>query len=169
MRIKRLRSLEVALDWTPAQLPDLDGRTYVITGGNGGLGLATAALLANKGGRIVISARDSGKARVALDTLRKAAPGAEFDAVQLDLSEPASVAEAIPAIRSKCKRIDALINNAGVMQTPEIRTSEGFELQMATNYFGHFRLNSGLYPLLEGSAGRIGLTPEAERARRKLG
>ncbi len=143
------------MNWTPEQLPDLNGKIYVITGGNGGIGFEAAKLLARKGGRVVITTRSESKAQTALSELRAAVPQAQVDFVLLDLAEPASVAAAVKALHDKCPRVDALINNAGVMQTPEVRTSEGFELQLATNHLGHFRLNARMMDLLEASGGRI--------------
>lgn len=147
--------LEAPLDWTPARLPDLKGKTYVITGGNSGIGLEAAKLLAARGGRVVITARSEAKAQAALAEVRAAAPGAEAGFVLLDLAEPASVAAAAEALHAACPRIDALIQNAGVMQTPELRTSEGFELQLATNHLGHFRLAARMMDVLEASGGRL--------------
>lgn len=143
------------MPWTPKHLPDLRGKTYVITGGNSGLGLAAAKILAGKGGRVVITARSAAKAEAALSDLRVTVSGAEADYVLLDLSEPGSIMAASDALHAKCPCIDAFINNAGVMQTPEIRTSEGFELQLATNHLGHFRLNAKMMDVLEASDGRI--------------
>lgn len=143
------------MSWTPAALPELTGKTFVITGGNSGLGLEAAKILASKGGRVVITSRQERNAVAALAAVREAAPAADLDFVLLDLADPDSIARAAAALREKCPRIDALINNAGVMQTPETRTAEGFELQFATNHLGHFRRNAQLFDLLEASAGRI--------------
>lgn len=143
------------MGFTPDQLPNLSGKTYAITGGNGGLGLEAAKILAGKGARVVITARSEANARAALDVIRSAQPSADVAHVLLDLTDPESIASAATALAAACPRMDALINNAGVMQTPNIRTKEGFELQIATNHFGHFRLNSRLLPHLEASAGRI--------------
>ena len=143
------------MGWTPDALPDLTGKTYAITGGNGGLGLEASKILAAKGARVVITSRSEDKANAALAALREAVPAADADFVLLDLADPDSVKAAAEAIRSACPRLDALINNAGVMQTPQIRTSEGFELQFATNHLGHFRLNAALFPHIEASSGRI--------------
>ena len=143
------------MGWTPDRVPRLADKTIAITGGNSGLGLEAAKILTARGARVVITSRSPDKARAALQTMKDAVPEADIDFVLLDLSEADSVASAAAAIREKCPRLDALINNAGVMQTPEIRTSEGFELQLATNHLGHFRLNSLLLPLLEASGGRI--------------
>ncbi|MBE2252921.1 MAG: SDR family NAD(P)-dependent oxidoreductase [Myxococcus sp.] len=143
------------MGWTPAELPDLSGKTYVITGGNSGLGLEAAKLLTGKGARVVITARSADKANGALGEVRAAVPNADVDFVELDLADQKSVDAAAFALRQKCPRIDALINNAGVMQTPEKRTAEGFELQLATNHLGHFRLNAQLLDVLEASGGRV--------------
>lgn len=143
------------MGWTPDQLPGLAGKTFVITGGNSGLGLEAAKILAAKGARIVITARSPDKAAEAVAQIRAVAPGAQVDFVQLDLADLDSVVAAAAALRAACPRIDALVNNAGVMQTPLLRTRQGFELQLGTNHFGHFKLDSALFDHLEASGARI--------------
>jgi len=143
------------MGWTPERLPNLAGKTYAITGGNGGLGLEAAKILAGKGARVVITARSEDKATAALEAIRAEAPSADVDFVLLDLADPESIESAAVALRAACPTLDALINNAGVMQPPLIRTKEGFELQIGTNHFGHFRLNALLLDHLEASNGRI--------------
>lgn len=143
------------MGWTPAQLPDLHGKTYVVTGGNGGLGLEAAKILAGKGARVVLTARSADKAKDAIAAIRGVAPDAAVAFVPLDLSDLDSVDAAAKALREACPRIDAVINNAGVMQPPLKRTREGFELQLATNHLGHFRLDARLFDVLEASGGRI--------------
>ncbi len=146
---------EKPVAWTPARLPSLEGRTFLITGGNGGLGRAAATLLAARGARVVITARSAAKADDALRQIRAAAPGASVSWQPLDLARLESVAAAAAALSTTLDRLDAVINNAGVMQTPPRRTADGFELQLGTNHLGHFRLNSLLMGILEKSAGRI--------------
>lgn len=143
------------MGWTPDQLPDLSGKTYAITGGNSGLGLEAAAILSGKGARVVITSRKENKAVAALDEIRSRVPDADVDWVQLDLADLSSVEAAAAAIRDKCPQLDALINNAGVMQTPELRTQQGFELQIGTNHLGHFRLNALLFDHLEAQGARL--------------
>jgi NAD(P)-dependent dehydrogenase (short-subunit alcohol dehydrogenase family) len=143
------------MNWTPDELPSLEGKGFAITGGNSGLGLEAAKILAGKGARVVITARSEAKAQGALDAIRAAVPSADVDFVLLDLTNPTSIESAAVGIREKLPRLDALINNAGVMQPPLVRTDEGYELQMATNHLGHFRLNSKLLDHLEASGGRI--------------
>ena len=143
------------MNWNPDSLPSLIGKSYVVTGGNSGLGFETARILAEKGARVLITTRDETKARAALDSLRSILPKADLDFVLLDLTDPTSITAAATAIIDKCPHLDACINNGGVMQTPEVRTAEGFELQFSTNHLGHFRLNRALFSHIERSNGRI--------------
>jgi NAD(P)-dependent dehydrogenase (short-subunit alcohol dehydrogenase family) len=143
------------MGWTPDKLPDLSGKTVVITGGNGGLGLEAAKLLVGKGARVIITARTDDKAQAALDTLRQSSANADVDYVLLDLADLETISPAALRLIDKCPELHGIINNAGVMQTPERRTKEGWELQLATNHLGHFRLNASLYTHLEASGGRI--------------
>ena len=143
------------MGWTPDQLPELKGRTFVITGGNSGLGLEATKILCGKGARVVFTSRSEDKAKAAIERIVEVVPDADVDFVQLDLSSKEGLQAGAAAIREKCPTIDALINNAGVMQTPEVRTDEGWELQLATNHLGHFRLNALLFDVLEASKGRI--------------
>lgn len=117
--------------WTVADVPDQSGRTAVVTGGNAGIGLVTARVLAARGARVVLACRDVSRARQVAGSI-----GGDVDVVELDLASLASVrgaAEVIPAF-------DLLVNNAGVMDAPRARTADGLELTMATNHFGHFAL-----------------------------
>ena len=143
------------MNWTPTSLPDLSHKTFVITGGTGGLGLEAAKILTGKGAHVVITGRSKEKCDAALAAVREVSPAANIDHVLLDLTDADSIESAADAILVKCPRLDACINNAGVMQTPERRTAEGFELQFATNHLGHVRLNRRLLSRLEESDGRI--------------
>jgi NAD(P)-dependent dehydrogenase (short-subunit alcohol dehydrogenase family) len=143
------------MNWTPDQLPDLTGKHFFITGGNSGIGLEAAKILCQKNAHVVISARSQEKAEAALSEVTAQNPDAKIDWISLDLTDPTSIAAAAKKITEMLPTLDALINNAGVMQTPERQTDEGFELQFATNHLGHFRLASALYPHLVQSKGRI--------------
>lgn len=143
------------MSWTPDALADLSGKTFVITGGNSGLGLESMRILAGKRARVVFTARSERNAAAALEDVRRSVPSADVEHVLLDLASLASVEEAARAILAKCPRIDALVNNAGVMQTPPSRTKDGFELQLGTNHLGHFRLGALLLSRIEASSGRV--------------
>jgi NAD(P)-dependent dehydrogenase (short-subunit alcohol dehydrogenase family) len=124
--------------WTAADLPDLAGRTVVITGANSGIGKVAATELARAGARVVLAVRDVAKG----DDAASAMPGA-CEVRSLDLADLASVRAFAEAWDGE---IDVLINNAGVMATPQRRTRDGFELQFGTNHLGHFALTNLLLP-----------------------
>ncbi len=141
-------------NWTPDQLPDLNGKIYLITGGNSGIGLEAAKMLAKKNADIVIACRNPKKAEDAMKEISPLGSG-KVETVTLDLSKLSSVREAAEEIKQRYNQIDGLINNAGIMQTPETRTEDGFELQLATNHLGHFLLTGLLLDLVEKAEGRI--------------
>jgi NAD(P)-dependent dehydrogenase (short-subunit alcohol dehydrogenase family) len=138
--------------WTEADVPAQAGRTAVITGANTGIGFEVARVLAARGARVILACRDLGKARDAAAGLG-APPGATVGAVRLDLSSLASVREAAEELRSQCRRIDLMVNNAGVMMPPYGRTADGFELQFGINHLGHFALTGLLLDRLAGVPG----------------
>ena len=139
--------------WTASDVPEQTGRTVVVTGANSGIGLETARALAGRGARVVLACRDPGRAGDAEARIRAACPGAEIEAVRLDLASLASVREAADHLRSRYHRLDLLINNGGVMQPPYERTVDGFELTFATNHLGHFALTGLLLDRLLATPG----------------
>lgn len=124
--------------WTAADLPDMTGRTVVITGASGGIGLITARELARVGARVTLAVRDTEKGEKIARTL----PG-NAEVRRLDVSSLESVQAFAQAWTGD---IDILINNAGIMQVPLAYTAEGLESQAATNYFGPFTLTNLLLP-----------------------
>jgi NAD(P)-dependent dehydrogenase (short-subunit alcohol dehydrogenase family) len=126
--------------WTEQNVPDLTGRIAVVTGANTGLGLDTARVLAARGAAVVLAVRNVDKGRAAAATIVGRHSGAKVTLLPLDLSSLASVREAAARLRSDHDRIDLLVNNAGVMYTPQSSTADGFELQFGTNHLGHFAL-----------------------------
>jgi NAD(P)-dependent dehydrogenase (short-subunit alcohol dehydrogenase family) len=142
--------------WTPDDIPDLTGRTAVVTGANGGLGLVTAHELARAGAHVVLAARDQAKAAAAYDQIRARTPRASVEIVPLDLGSLDSVATAANTINAAHRSIDILVNNAGLMAMPERRTADGFEMQFGVDHLGHFALTAHLLPaLLRADAGRV--------------
>ena len=124
--------------WTASDLPSLDGRTFVVTGANSGIGLVAARELRRAGARVVLAVRDPARGEQAAATMPG---GAEVRRLDLaDLSSVTAFAEGWDG------DLDVLINNAGVMATPERRTADGFELQIGTNHLGHFALTNLLLP-----------------------
>jgi len=134
--------------WNAADIPDQHGRTAVVTGANGGLGLETARQLAAKGAQVVMAVRNQKKAAAAVGEIRSSAPDAALELVALDLASQASVRAAAAQIMAAHKSIDLLINNAGVMGIPEAKTADGFEMQFGVDHLGHWALTALLLPAL---------------------
>ncbi len=139
--------------WSEADIPSQAGRTAVVTGGNGGLGLETARMLAAAGAHVVIAARNAAKAEGAAATIRASVADAKLEIQPLDLSSLGSVAAFVAAWTRDERPLDLLINNAGIMAIPRALSADGFEMQFATNHLGHFALTLGLIPALLRTAG----------------
>src|SRR5918999_6451354 len=147
---------ERTMAWTTADIPDQTGRTAVVTGANGGLGLETARTLAAKGAHVVMTARNQEKGAAAVEEIRGTAPQASLELVALDLGSLASVREAADKILAAHETIDILVNNAGLMGIPEQRTDDGFEMQFGVDHLGHWSFTALLMPaLLRADAARI--------------
>jgi NAD(P)-dependent dehydrogenase (short-subunit alcohol dehydrogenase family) len=142
--------------WQLSDIPDLSGRTVVVTGPTlGGLGHHTALELARKGAYVVLAGRTLSKVDATVSAIRAEVLGAQLETLELDLASLESVRKAAAAA-AVFGPIDVLVNNAGVMGTPYSRTEDGLELQMATNHFGPFLLTGLLLPQLVASgAGRV--------------
>lgn len=134
--------------WTAQHIPPFGGKTVLITGANSGLGFETAKLLAARGARLVLGVRNLEKGRQAVAHICETAPTAQIDLFRLDLADLASIGRFAEEVRGSQRRLDALINNAGVMAIPQHCTVDGFEMQFGTNHLGHFALTGLLLPLL---------------------
>jgi NAD(P)-dependent dehydrogenase (short-subunit alcohol dehydrogenase family) len=143
--------------WTIAQIPPQPGRTAVVTGATSGLGYETALALAGSGARVLLASRNEVKAAEVLARIRRIHPRALVAFEALDLSNLASVAACAARIAQAAPSLDLLVNNAGVMAIPTRHmTADGFEMQFAANYLGHFALTLHLLPqLLAASAPRV--------------
>ena len=142
--------------WTEADIPDLTGKVAVVTGSNGGLGQENARALATAGATVVVASRQSEKTDRALEELRAAVPGGNFEVVPLDLASLDSIREAASRIVVDHSTLDILINNAGVMGVDESQTADGFEMQFGVNHLGHWALTAQLLkPLLDAPAARV--------------
>lgn len=124
--------------WSTLNIPDQTGRTVVVTGGNSGLGRATAAALAAAGAHVILAVRDLERGKTAAATM-----SGQVEARRLDLADLSSVHEFAGGWQGG---LDVLVNNAGIMNVPEGRTKDGFETQFGTNYLGHFALTNLLLP-----------------------
>lgn len=135
--------------WTAQHIPRCDGKTVLITGANSGLGFEAARLLAARGAAVIMAVRTRAKGEAATSQIRAAVPGAQVQLATLDLADLASIGRFAEDIRDSHDRLDALINNAGVMAIPRRLTADGFETQFGTNHLGHFALTGLLLPLLQ--------------------
>lgn len=143
--------------WTPDRLSELNGKVFVVTGTTSGTGYEIARILLSKGATVRMLNRNPEKAKASLALLKETlGDGVEAVNIQMDLSDQASVKKAAAEVLKTASQIDALICNGAIAQVPKrVLSKDGWESQMAVNYFGHFTLQALLYPLIEKSKGRI--------------
>ena len=130
-------------------VPSQKGRIAVVTGSNIGLGYETALGLAKKEAKVVLACRNMEKANGAIEKIKKQVPNADLEAIQIDLSKLNSVEDFADNFLKKHDQLDLLINNAGVMMPPYTLTEDGYELQLAANHLGHFKLTGLLLDTIE--------------------
>ncbi|MEO0469602.1 MAG: oxidoreductase [Bacteroidota bacterium] len=138
-------------NWQSRDIPDLNGKVIIVTGGNSGLGYESVKSFAQKGASVVMASRSREKAEKAKAEIIKLAPHSDIDILSLDLMDLASVASFANAFSQKYDRLDVLLNNAGIMMTPFQHTKDGFESQLGTNHLGHFALTGRLFPHLQST------------------
>lgn len=136
------------MGWTLRDVPDLTGRTIIVTGANSGLGLEAARALAGCGAHVVLACRSAERAEAARGSILASHPKASVEVASLDLANLSSVRVFGAAFAARNARLDVLCNNAGVMALPRRETVDGFEMQIGTNHLGHFALTGLLLPLL---------------------
>jgi NAD(P)-dependent dehydrogenase (short-subunit alcohol dehydrogenase family) len=148
----------------------MNGKTVIITGGNAGIGKATAIDLAKKGATVLITSRSEDKARNAVEEIKKASGSERVEFIRIDLGSQESVRSTAEEIKTRFPKIDVLINNAGCYLSDLQLSPEGIELQFATNHLGHFLLTNLLMDNLKASGtGRIiHLASIAHKSTRKL-
>jgi NAD(P)-dependent dehydrogenase (short-subunit alcohol dehydrogenase family) len=128
-------------------------KTVLITGGSSGIGVETARALHTTGARIFITTRDMAKAEVVRNNILSTSPSkVPIEIIHMELDSLESVRAGAANFLSKSSRLNILINNAGVMASPEGRTKDGFELQMGTNHLSHFLLAKLLLPTIRASS-----------------
>jgi NAD(P)-dependent dehydrogenase (short-subunit alcohol dehydrogenase family) len=131
------------------EVPDQSGRLAVVTGANSGIGLEAARRLAAAGAAVVLAVRNADKGAAAVEDIRAGLPDADVSVEALDLSSLASVRVFAATMTDRGRAVDLLVNNAGIMAVPKREvTEDGFELQLGTNFLGHFALTGLLLPLL---------------------
>lgn len=144
-------------NWTPERLADQTGKTFVVTGANSGIGFQSSKRLVKAGANLIMLCRNEDKANAAAQELRQNASGSSsVETIQMDLASLSSVRAAAASVLETAPKIDALINNAGIMFPPRrTATEDGFELQFGVNHLGHFLLTGLLKDRVIDSEGRF--------------
>lgn len=135
---------------------NLKGKTYGVTGGNSGIGEATVRQLVQQGAQVILACRRISEGVRVRDSLKEEGAPGSVEVVSLDLSSLESIRECARKILENHESLHGLVNNAGIMNTPQGKTRDGFELQFGTNHLGHYLLTELLLPALQkGAPSRI--------------
>ncbi|MER6848808.1 SDR family NAD(P)-dependent oxidoreductase [Streptomyces flaveolus] len=151
-----MSSVSQSRPWDVHRLPSAEGRSFLVTGGNAGIGYFAAEQLAATGAVVILGSRDRAKADAAMSSIRARVPGAHLRHLRLDLADLSSLKTAVDTL--DLDQLDAVVHNAGVAldDPPRRETEDGHELMFGTNHLGHFALTQWLAPLLSAApAGRI--------------
>ena len=136
-------------NWTITDIPDLTGKTVIVTGGNSGLGFESVKAFALKGAKVIMACRSVIKGEEAKKQITKFIPAADINVMELDLTDLASIHTFVGNFKKKYTRLDVLLNNAGIMMVPYGLTKDGFENQVGTNHLGPFALTGLLMDVLK--------------------
>ncbi|KAI8803534.1 hypothetical protein BJ742DRAFT_496882 [Cladochytrium replicatum] len=140
------------MSFTTDRIPDLSGKTAIVTGGNTGIGLETVKHLASRNAKVYLAARSKARAQEAIESIRADLPSANVEFLELDLADIRQTKEAALKFIEKKEPLHILINNAGIFMTPFELTKDGIETQFAINHLGHFVFTTTLLSLIEQSA-----------------
>jgi NAD(P)-dependent dehydrogenase (short-subunit alcohol dehydrogenase family) len=136
-------------NWTITDIPDLTGKTVIVTGGNSGLGFESVKAFALKGAHVILACRSVSKGEEAKKSIVKFLPSADIIIMELDLTDLKSIRNFAAKFKQNNSRLDVLLNNAGIMMVPYGLTKDGFENQLGTNHLGHFALTGLLLEMLK--------------------
>jgi NAD(P)-dependent dehydrogenase (short-subunit alcohol dehydrogenase family) len=135
---------------------DLGGKIALVTGGSSGLGQETARALAEKGAEVILTARDVPKGEAVADEIRRSTGNRRVAVEALELASLANIRAFAARFLERHPTLHILVNNAGVMACPFLKTEDGFEMQFGTNHLGHFLMTCLLVPALRrGAPSRI--------------
>jgi NAD(P)-dependent dehydrogenase (short-subunit alcohol dehydrogenase family) len=131
---------------------DLSGHTYIVTGGNSGIGLVTVQQLAKQGATVVLACRRPAEGEKVAQEVRTHGVSGQIVVMALDLSSLESVRDFARDFLAAFSQLNGLVNNAGVMNTPYGRTVDGFEMQFGVNHLGHYLLTELLLDRIRHTA-----------------
>jgi NAD(P)-dependent dehydrogenase (short-subunit alcohol dehydrogenase family) len=141
-------------DWIKENMPDLSGKVAIVTGSNSGTGFWAASALAGKGCTVILACRSEEKATAAKAEIVNYYPEAKVDVIVMDNMDLPTVKSFAQAFNSKYDRLDFLLNNAGIMAQPLIKSKDGFDVQFQTNHLAHFLLTQLLWDKMVQTEGQ---------------
>jgi NAD(P)-dependent dehydrogenase (short-subunit alcohol dehydrogenase family) len=139
--------------WTFEDIPDLTGKTIIVTGGNSGLGYEAVKMFSRKNAEVILASRNLERGETAKETIKAEFPHVNIKIMKLDLADLGSVHDFANNFKKDHERLDILLNNAGIMWCPYNETKDGFEYQMGINHLGHFALTGLLLDPLKKTKG----------------
>lgn len=139
--------------WTIKNIPSLEGKTIIVTGGNSGLGFQSAKAFAEKGAQVIITCRNITKGENARKHILHHCKEAKIEVMHLDLMDMSSIRKFAHEFKQNHTNLHVLLNNAGIMMVPYRLTKDGIESQQATNHFGHYMLTALLLETLKNTPG----------------
>lgn len=135
---------------------DLTGKIVMVTGASGGIGKETARAMAASGATVILAARDTEKTAQAASEITAATGNTTIDMLNLDLGSQANIRRAAADFLDRYDSLHILINNAGLMASPQLSTDDGLELQFGVCHIGHFLFTCLLAPaLINGAPSRV--------------
>lgn len=147
--------------WSTAQIPDLSGRTAVVTGANSGLGYETTKALAAHGAHVVMACRSLDRASDARLSIEQTDPAGSLSTMDLDLADLSSVRSFAETFDQERSQLHILCNNAGVQTIPRSETADGFETHFGVNHLGHFALTGLMLDHLRETAGETRIVTQS--------
>lgn len=127
-------------NWTKENIPDQTGKVCIVTGANTGIGYEIARALADKGATVVMACRSLERGQRAMTEIRKTAPSAKLELMELDLGSLDSIRAFVKIFEENHAQLDVLVNNGGLVGFDQSLTADGFEAQFGVNYLGHYAL-----------------------------
>ena len=137
-------------NWNFDDIPDLSGKTMIVTGGNSGLGFEAVKSLSAKGAETILACRNEQNGKSVKKEIQEEHPDVKINVMHLDLADLESIHSFVKKFNEKYSKLDVLLNNAGIV-CPYEKTKDGFEIQIGTNHLGHFALTGLLLYLLKNT------------------
>ena len=137
------------IHWTLKDIPNLEGKTIIVTGGNSGLGYEAVKALARKNATVIMACRSVSKGELAKKQILDITSKSHIVVMELDLADLNSIRSFVVKFKQNYAQLHVLLNNAGIMMVPYGLTKDGFEKQIGTNHLGHYALTGLLLDVLK--------------------